>query len=77
MNNPNPYNFSGEFAIPCHLSHGAPSLEIGPSKDSGTKEDQLLNEVLGEVGPMGLEDEEGQLTLEQGDQLTFFMFVHV
>lgn len=44
INNPNPYNFSKEFVIPCR-PRGVPSLEMEPSKDLASREDQLLGEA--------------------------------
>lgn len=57
MNNQNPYNFLGEFVIPHHTSQEISSPKIEPSKDPRAEEDQLLDEVLGEIRLMDLVDE--------------------
>lgn len=57
MNNLNLYDFFRDFVIPHHTSCGISSLEIEPLEDPRTKEDQILDEVLGGVEPMDSGDE--------------------
>lgn len=50
------------------------SPEIGPLEDSRVREDQLLDEVLGEVQPIDSRDEGD---LQMLGAMTFIPFVHV
>lgn len=91
-NDPNMYKFFGEFIISHCMSCKISSPKREPLEDSKTKVDQLLDEVLGEIGPMdsrdegdqpalkvelmGLKDEGDQLALEEENWLIFILFMH-